>query len=202
MRQLSSDTRESIVQNTVRLLSKRTFGEITTREIAQSAGVAEATLFRYFPHKVDILAAVVDRMGESFFADLGEILDLIDDPVGRLVAVCRRLASFAAKNRDLIAVLHRQISVFGPESERCLTGYRRILDTIQGILLEGMKKGAFRPDIDVETTTLLFGSALHHVLMAERVYQRKARTEAGFMRSVRRFHEFLFRSIVAKEARP
>jgi AcrR family transcriptional regulator len=54
------DRREAIVDVVVPLLLE--FGsEVTTKQIAERAGVAEGTLFRAFPDKESIIRAAVER---------------------------------------------------------------------------------------------------------------------------------------------
>lgn len=52
--------REAIVSATLPLLLQRG-PELTTREIAEAAGVAEGTIFRAFPDKDSLIAAVVEK---------------------------------------------------------------------------------------------------------------------------------------------
>ena len=44
-----------------RLFAQRGFSATTTKEIARAAGVNEAIIFRFFPHKDDLYAAILDE---------------------------------------------------------------------------------------------------------------------------------------------
>jgi AcrR family transcriptional regulator len=59
-----NETAANILQAALKVFSKKGFNTATTREIAQEAGVAEGTIFRYFPTKKDILLS----MAENFVA--------------------------------------------------------------------------------------------------------------------------------------
>src|SRR3954465_9528186 len=54
------DRRKAIVSALVPLIVERG-GEVTTREIAQAAGIAEGTIFRVFPDKKSLLLAAAQE---------------------------------------------------------------------------------------------------------------------------------------------
>lgn len=89
--------REVLVQATLPLLLEHGTA-VTTRQIAEAAGVAEGTIFRAFPDKESLIAAVVEAAFDPapFEADLGRIP--LDEPLAaRLEAAVdllqRRIAS-------------------------------------------------------------------------------------------------------------
>jgi AcrR family transcriptional regulator len=55
-------TRTRIVSGAARCLASSGFTGATTAAIASSAGVAEATVFRHFPRKCDVIAAAAEHL--------------------------------------------------------------------------------------------------------------------------------------------
>ncbi len=55
----SVKTKEKILNSAIKIFSKKGFYGSTTSEIASNAGVAEGTIFRYFPKKSDLLHSAV-----------------------------------------------------------------------------------------------------------------------------------------------
>jgi AcrR family transcriptional regulator len=60
--------RETILKVAIELLAKRDYEQIQVREIAEAAGVALATLYRYFPSKEQLYAHAFVAWGEPFGA--------------------------------------------------------------------------------------------------------------------------------------
>lgn len=63
------------------------YDEVNIREVAQRAGVAVGTLYRYFPSKEHLLVSAFGRWLEDFEQYVGPRLYDIDDPYARLYFV-------------------------------------------------------------------------------------------------------------------
>jgi AcrR family transcriptional regulator len=61
-----SSTRDQIVTATRKLIEDQGISRVTTKQIAQTAGCAEGTIFRYFERKEDLLLAAVQANFPSF----------------------------------------------------------------------------------------------------------------------------------------
>jgi TetR/AcrR family transcriptional regulator len=90
--------RDQLIEAATRLFSERGFGGTTTREIAQAAGMNEALIFRHFPHKEDLYAAILEEKAreagtEGWVADLRAAAETGDD-----LDVLRRLMSLIMRH--------------------------------------------------------------------------------------------------------
>lgn len=86
------DRRRAIVEALVPLIAERG-GEVSTREIAQAAGIAEGTIFRAFADKRELMLAVAEEAmnpadGERAFR---ESIEGIDDLRAKVVVVAQRI---------------------------------------------------------------------------------------------------------------
>jgi AcrR family transcriptional regulator len=86
------DRRRAIVAALVPLIAERG-GEVSTREIAQAAGIAEGTIFRAFADKRELMLAVAEEAmnpadGERSFR---EAIEGLDDLRAKVVVVAQRI---------------------------------------------------------------------------------------------------------------
>ena len=83
------------------------------REIAERAGVGIGTVYRHFPQRADLIAAVFRREIDAC-ADAAPILDAEHPPGEALARWMQRYAAFVATKRGLAAALHSGNPTFGP----------------------------------------------------------------------------------------
>jgi AcrR family transcriptional regulator len=61
----ASERREQIVHAAVELFSRKGFRGTTTREIAESVGISEAALFKYFATKEELYSAIIEAKSQT-----------------------------------------------------------------------------------------------------------------------------------------
>lgn len=78
LRRLSAEARkEAIVDAVQDLFAEKGFDGTTTRELAKAAGVSEALLYKHFPSKESLYAAMLDGCAKGpTFAEASRILEL------------------------------------------------------------------------------------------------------------------------------
>jgi AcrR family transcriptional regulator len=107
--------RERMLSAAIELASEGGYEGVQMREVAERAGVALGTLYRYFPSKVHLLVAATTQ-------EIGEMRDRLahrplesGDPVERVVAVIDSSTRYLQRNRNLTAALMRAM-MSGDES--------------------------------------------------------------------------------------
>ena len=98
------DVRSSIVVAAAGLLRDEGAQAVTTRAVAQAAGVQAPTIYRLFGDKDGLIAAVAEHAMESYVADTAAAAPA-EDPVSDLRAAWRRHVEFGVANAELTVLL-------------------------------------------------------------------------------------------------
>jgi len=93
----SADTVETIVEAAVRILRRDGYAGLTTRRVAEIAGVSVGSLYQYFPNRQAIVADLVRRRLASFIAVI-EATD-ISAAADLRAAVVTLMTAFLAEKR-------------------------------------------------------------------------------------------------------
>src|SRR5689334_14388046 len=114
------DRRKAIVTALVPLLVERG-GEVSTREIAQAAGIAEGTIFRVFPDKKSLLLAAAEEAidisgGQELFGEAMAGVEGLREQV--VVAAHRVLDRMHLTMSVMVAVRPQLMSAFHEEHEQ------------------------------------------------------------------------------------
>ena len=142
------ERRARIVEATLPLLLAHGTS-LTTRQIAEAAGIAEGTIFRVFPDKDSLIAAVVDAALDTAAVDAA--LDAIDRDLpldARLVAaveLLRRRMADILQLRAAVGILDNRpsadlgalASVFEPDREQLRRDPTEAAHLLRGLTLAG-----------------------------------------------------------------
>jgi AcrR family transcriptional regulator len=106
-------TRTRILQAAQRLFAAKGFEGTTTRDLAQTAGVAEGTLFRHFANKKAILVEVATSGWVDLLTDLLTELSEMGSYKAIAQVMCRRMWNLQ-KNADIMRVCFMEVQ-FHPD---------------------------------------------------------------------------------------
>ena len=104
------EPRSAIIDAAARLLREQGAAALTTRGVAEAAGVQPPTLYRLFGDKDGLIDAVAEHVMATYVAAKSEPIDA--DPVTDLRAAWRMHNDFGLANPELYALLNRR----GPHS--------------------------------------------------------------------------------------
>jgi AcrR family transcriptional regulator len=157
--QLRADAR----QNRARLISAATaaFAEkgadAPLEDIARRAGVGIGTLYRHFPSRLDLQAAVF-RTQVRVVCEQGDALLQTDAPEQAFAAWIRALAGYLVTKRGLSRAL---IDAVGVESELITSCWLTMRETTDRLLESAQRAGVVRPDVTgMDVMRLIHGVAV------------------------------------------
>jgi AcrR family transcriptional regulator len=147
--------RASIIAAAASVFAERGL-DAATAEIAQRAGVGEATLFRRFPCKDDLIDAIIETRMEEVAA-LADAAAADPDPAAALERFMQ----------DVVKQFSRDQGFFEAAGKRCVTDPRfqplreRSLEAMARLLKRAQDAGAVRRDLSASDLSFLAGSAAY-----------------------------------------
>ena len=128
--------------------------EVAMGEISRAAGVAVGTLYRHFPNKADLLAAVVNEYVEALADDAQGAWERVE--AGRSDAA-QELLGFLERALEMISRSHAVKTVaraLGVEVE-CAEPENRATEALGRLIEEGRASGRLRRDLTVSDLYVL-----------------------------------------------
>lgn len=160
-----------------KIFSQKGYGKATMSEIAGRAGVADGTVYEYFENKEDLLLSISERRFKTRLEQLGETFE-IRSPLRKLRRLIRYYFSTFLMERDFLKVflLHTQLNIKFYES-KAFEYFRVFLKTIEDVIIEGVKDGSFRPEVDPRIFRNLFWGAISHAAIRWFVLDKRMETD-------------------------
>ena len=169
--------RERILEAAARLFHQRGLQPTSLDDIVAASGVCRSTLYYHFASKEELGLAVLDRLAERFAAEVleGTLRD-------ERVSARRRLERFLAAITDgLDAGAYRRGCPFGnlavelagdhPEFRDRLSGlFRRWEEAVAACLRDGVRRGEFRADLDVDRVATALVSQFEGAVLLCKTY--------------------------------
>ena len=139
-----TQTRGRILQAAQRLFAAKGFEGTTTRDLAQTAGVAEGTLFRHFANKKAILVEVATSGWVDILTDL--LTELSEMGSYKAIAqVMRRRMWNLQKNTDIMRVCCMEVQFHPDLRDRIQTEViDKMTDVAEAFFQTAIDKGIYR----------------------------------------------------------
>jgi len=169
-RRRSIETREALMRALETLLDQTPWHDVTVRAITQEAGLAEATFYRYFKSRNDLLLACAQRLveeGDARLASLADIASTVDDERQRL----RERAAAAFTNPHGTAVFFALWVTGGSEDLRQRRFERRRIAFLDYLTQLAQRKYIVLGSDDIQTMAkalAVFAQALSYRTVIER----------------------------------
>lgn len=141
--------REVIESHLLEVAAKRFasagYRQTTLEDIARHAGVAKASMYRYFENKQELLAKIFIKVASAFASEIQPLLDAPLAPEEKLRRIVQALLRTIGENVALFTVFYSEESDLPPRLRAEVAEVRqRFVANLEHILNEGMRFGAFR----------------------------------------------------------
>ncbi len=160
--------REKILDAAEDLFAKRGFSGVGMSEIADAVGLGKSSLFHHFRTKVQLYAAVMERILGEIETEVVRALAAGGTPVERLDRWLDTLVDFLgarpSHSRLLLRSLFEDDELTGSSAEEQAVNQTlaRIIDAIGSLLREGMARGVLRAASIPHTLQSLIGLIIYH----------------------------------------
>lgn len=163
--------RIKIVNALITLLESNNFGSITTNEIAKTAGVTEALIYKYFKDKRDLLHEVLKEYLEHYVLFMKEKTKNIKDWKKRLHTLFKLHFQLYSINRVLPKILILEVRnyphFYKSAPYKVVKEYARY---VQNIIEEGVSCNEIRDDILPKTIRQFVLGAFEHFVLPRIIY--------------------------------
>ncbi|HSN04546.1 MAG TPA: TetR/AcrR family transcriptional regulator [Nitrospira sp.] len=167
-KQSSRERQASLIQAATGLFAEKGFNGTTTREIAKAAGISEALVFKHFPTKRALYAAILAEK-----VTVGELLDAIEESARKRDD--RRIFTLIAGYRIRPGVdptLLRLLlfsALEGHELSDMFFGkhHKVFYDRLAAYIQQRVEDGAFRQVDPLLAARAFIGMVVHHRLLHE-----------------------------------
>lgn len=165
----------AVVKAAVELFSEKGYAATSTKEIAQRAGVAEATIFKHYSTKKDLMLSITERIIRTAMVPFisSGISELLDKPYGSreefLLAFMRNRMDMMREGVPLLKIIFQEVA-FQPEIRSML------IQQIQKMpfpeIVEKLREGEItdysESDVLQIIMTCIFGFFfLHYIMLPE-----------------------------------
>ena len=144
-----AERRAQILKATFPVFAVRGFAGATTRDLAAAAGVSEPILYRHFPSKADLFAAVLEEAARRIVARVDEAVASKRDAGSRLEALGERLEPMLAELDVELRVVNGAAATHAdPETSARV---RDVYERIGAALSRGFQGAGLRAGVRAET---------------------------------------------------
>lgn len=101
--------KKKIMQAAVEMISTKGYNGTSTLQIAEHAGLSQATLFKYFKTKVDLLTAILHPVVPGLFGSFFEGLLAFETTEEKVHYLVHNRMAYLKKNRALMKIILQEI---------------------------------------------------------------------------------------------
>jgi AcrR family transcriptional regulator len=139
---------DAILAAAAALVAEAGINAVQIAPVAERAGIAAGTVYRYFPSKTELVAALVADVSEREIGAMRRAADAAPGPLSALAATLTTFAAHALEQRKLaFALIAEPVDA---DTEAARQPYRAALAGEIGTRLDAAMRGGYVPDQDIK----------------------------------------------------
>ncbi|MDD5723745.1 MAG: TetR/AcrR family transcriptional regulator [Syntrophales bacterium] len=170
--------RIKISQAILSLLKKKSFDSITWAEIAETAGVNEGLIYKYFKGKRNLLHEVLHEYDEGFLKIIRLDQQNAEGTFNKIRAFISSTLHYYQESPVLAKILIIEVrnypAYFQSETYKQIQEYSNIL---LRIIEEGVRRGEIRTDISPSHVRLMIHGVIEHMCLPKVIFGTKVNIE-------------------------
>ncbi|MFO7885029.1 MAG: TetR/AcrR family transcriptional regulator [Desulfobacteraceae bacterium] len=158
----------------VELMKSKDFHSITTAVIAETAGVTEGLIYRYFKDKKDLLYQVLNDYFKTFQEEIEEKIKCTESHIEKLGIIIESSLVHYTLNRVFARILLLEVRN-SPKYFKC-SAYSRVQlysRTILDIIEQGIQNGEIDKKVDPKTLRKVILGSIEHACLGEILFNRE-----------------------------
>ena len=166
---MGTNARDALLDAAAEIMREQGIARTRTRNVAQRAGYSEATMYKHFADKTDLMLAVLRERSTAFTQLAAALADHSGDLADGLTRIAEASIAFYTDNFPMLA------SIFA--DQQMLTGHRAAIQargigphqvnlSVEAYLREEVDAGRIAPDADLYAGAgLLVGACMQHAFL-------------------------------------
>ncbi|MCC7508139.1 MAG: TetR/AcrR family transcriptional regulator [Planctomycetes bacterium] len=154
-KRLSKDDRRlQLLDAAARLFGRSSYGQVTTAELAKSAGVTEPVIYQHFKTKLDLYVALLKRAREVTFERYDQVAARFPTPMLKAIAVIRSHGQIMDENEPYFRLHLRGVANSDmPRVKQILReNYQAYNRYFAGLIRQAQEQGEVHKAVDPEQT--------------------------------------------------
>jgi AcrR family transcriptional regulator len=176
--QKKAESRRRILESAREIFFRDGFMSANLDEVAEKAGVAKGTLYRYFESKADLYVAVLAENGRVFTEKMSLVAGEPESTIDQLWAISDFYFDHWTRNQDYFqifwAIDNQSVigDLPGPVVDEVTRLWEQSLRILDGVLRQGVEGGALR-ECDTWTVANILWTVANSVIQSEATLARR-----------------------------
>lgn len=161
-------TRAALLESAARGLSRYGYGNLRLEQVAQDAGYTRGALYHQFTGKQDLALAVTEWVLDTWWQEVGRLVEQERDPVAALLTLARGHAVYCRRDIARVAMALR-LEFAGqdhPVGRAVEKGYRALVERCTGLVTAAREAGSLPDGPPPRTLALAFVGAVEGTSIA------------------------------------